>query len=58
VPDLAAVVRVEPTPTGVELHAVAAGQTVVLRLDLAAGLRLADEITIVCDGSRRLTVAA
>ncbi len=54
----AAVVTVKPAPGGVELHAVADGQRVVLALDAAAGLSLADEITIVLDGSRRLGVAA
>ena len=54
--DTAAIITVQPTPEGVELHAVAAGQRVVLRLDSPAGLTLADEITMACE--RKLEAVA
>ena len=59
VADRAAIVTVERTAAGVELHATAQdGQCVTLRLDAEAGMTLADDITIACERSRPLRAAA
>lgn len=44
--DLAAVVSVEDRGHEVEVHVVAAGESMVLRLGLDVALELADELTI------------
>ena len=44
--DLPAVVSVEALPEDVEMHVVASGRSVVVRLALDVALELADELTL------------
>ena len=49
------VVAVHKRPSGgVELHAIADGEGFVLTLDDAAGLALADDLTVACERPREV----